>query len=417
VDWADLERHLAVIEHYRRDPEPERAYPEPASQFTALACLNYTTDGPPRWAAARQLLVEKPDLAEASIWAAASAADDAAVARHLAADSTLASRIGGAYDWEPLMYLTYSRIPAQESAVLATADALLAAGADPNAGYLWHGLTSPFTALTGAFGEGEQGHGRCPPHQHSIALARRLLTAGAEANDPQTLYNRMFSPGNEHLHLLFEYGLGTGTGGPWAARLGGAMETFTDMFDRQRIWAVEHGYADRLSLFHEHGVDIAAATADGRRPIDVAAANGDRASVALLSAAGANPPELAGPAALTAAILAGDRAETQRWYEFLPAVRVDQPDLIWRAVDCGRTAALPLLIELGFDVNAVGDHRGETALHWAAWHGNTEVISQLLAAGADPNRRDASYDATPLGWAEHAYNEPAIAQLAPVTAG
>ena len=32
----------------------------------------------------------------------------------------------------------------------------------------------------------------------------------SEANDEQALYNRMFSPDDSHLHLLFEFGLGRG---------------------------------------------------------------------------------------------------------------------------------------------------------------------------------------------------------------
>ena len=88
-------------------------------------------------------------------------------------------------------------------------------GADPNAGYLWHGLPTPFTVLTGVFGEGEAGPRRQPRHPHAPLLARLLLEAGADPNDGQALYNRMFGPDNDHLELLFEFGLGTGDGGPW----------------------------------------------------------------------------------------------------------------------------------------------------------------------------------------------------------
>ena len=37
-----------------------------------------------------------------------------------------------------------------------------------------------------------------------------------------------------------------------------------------------------------------------------------------------------------------------------------------------------------------------------ASHGNREVVDALLALGADPDRRDRAYDATPSGWADHA---------------
>ena len=83
--------------------------------------------------------------------------------------------------------------------------------------------------LTGVFGEGELGPVRQPRHPHSLALGRLLLEAGADPNDGQALYNRMFEPGNDHLELLFEFGLGTGDGGPWRRRLGAALDTPAEM--------------------------------------------------------------------------------------------------------------------------------------------------------------------------------------------
>jgi ankyrin repeat protein len=62
-----------------------------------------------------------------------------------------------------------------------------------------------------------------------------------------------------------------------------------------------------------------------------------------------------------------------------------------------------LLIELGFDVNAINrlERYHESApLHEAAAKGNLEMIELLLANGADPNLRDGSYQSTPAGWAE-----------------
>ncbi len=63
-----------------------------------------------------------------------------------------------------------------------------------------------------------------------------------------------------------------------------------------------------------------------------------------------------------------------------------------------------LLIDLGFDVNAINrlDRYHESApLHEAAATGNLEMIELLLAHGGDPDLRDASYHSTPAGWAEH----------------
>ena len=67
---------------------------------------------------------------------------------------------------------------------------LLSHGADPNAGFLW-GATYAFTALTGAFGEGEDGINQLP-HPQCDALATLLLESGADPNDGQALYNRHF---------------------------------------------------------------------------------------------------------------------------------------------------------------------------------------------------------------------------------
>ena len=207
ASWPRLRHHLDVIARYRRDPEPDGDDP-----FCRLACLNYTNDSPDRWAAARALLERDPRLIATSIWAAAVASDPAAVAGFLAADRTLARAEGGPYRLTALAYLAYSRLDpdVRVEPVLDTARILLRAGADPNAGYLWHGLPTPFTVLTGVLGEGELGPRHQPRHPHWYALARLLLAAGADPNDGQGLYNRMFVAGTEHLDLLFEYGLGTG---------------------------------------------------------------------------------------------------------------------------------------------------------------------------------------------------------------
>ena len=112
---------------------------------------------------------------------------------------------------------------------MAVARLLLEHGADPNAGYLWEGLVPPFTALTGALGGG----GRMPLHPEQIALARVLLEAGADANDGQALYNRGWGadPQEEWLELLFEFGLGSGDGGPWRRRFGERQDSPQKMLE------------------------------------------------------------------------------------------------------------------------------------------------------------------------------------------
>lgn len=129
-------------------------------------------------------------------------------------------------------------------------------GAGPNAGYLWCGLSTPFTALTGVFGEGEQGPRRQPRHPFAPELATLLLTRGAHPADQQTLYNRMFRADDSHLELLFAHGLADAGPSPWELRLGEAMESRDEMWRRQVVWAAEHGFTGRLDLLARHGIDV-----------------------------------------------------------------------------------------------------------------------------------------------------------------
>ena len=227
ASWTRLKRHVEIVTRYSRFPERMTADADPAEEFLRLACLTYADDQPERWDQARRLLDLNRTIVAGNVYVAAATADTGELRRMLAADPGAARREGGPYRWEPLLYLAYARHDPQISldAVLGSARLLLGAGADPNAGYLWHGLPTPFTVLTGVFGEGELGPVRQRRHPHSIALARLLLEAGADPNDGQALYNRMFEPGNDHLELLFEFGLGAGDGGPWRRRLGDALDT------------------------------------------------------------------------------------------------------------------------------------------------------------------------------------------------
>ncbi|MEQ7008224.1 ankyrin repeat domain-containing protein [Actinopolymorpha sp. B17G11] len=398
-----------------------------ADEFCRLACLTHSADDPARWDRARQLLAAHPDLPYRHIWAAVTAADVQTVRRMLGDDPTLARQRGGPYGWRPLFHLAYARVDPHiaHDAVLGIARALLAVGADPNEGYLWNGRPYAFTLLTGLFGEGELGPETQPRHPHAHALARLLLEAGADPNDSQTLYNRQFRPDDDHLELLFSYGLGTGDGGPWRARLDDVFDTPAALLRGQLRWAINHGFLERVRLLTEHGVDVRTPYDDGRAPVELAQLDGNGAIVDYLVAQGIPTPDLDPASALIAAVFAADRAAVERLRADHPGVveelRRNRPGLIVWAAANGRTDTVTLLIDLGFDVNARGrgdvpvEQPNQTALHDAAIQGNVELARLLLARGADPNLRDASFNATPLGWARHGNQEAAIALLAPLT--
>ena len=438
ASWPRLRRYLATVAEHGWDTGlgvvPAA---DPADEFCRLACLTYSReDGPARWAQARRLLAEHPDLTRANVWAAAAAARPEDVDRLLAAQPRRATERGGPFRWRPLFYLVYSRCdPAVSSEhVLAVARQLLAAGADANEGYLFDALPSPFTLLTGVFGHGELGPRRQARHPHWRALGRLLLDSGADPDDAQTLYNRMFTPDDSHLELLFDYGLGAGEGGTWQARIPD-LDTPAQMLRTQLRWATEHHQPDRVRLLVEHGVDFrspfegdgpAWSPGDGRTPVELAQLNGDTEIARYLVAQGATPPAPDPVRELIAAAFRADRSTLDR-------IGADHPDavararrtrpglVVWAATQAPIETAT-LLAELGFDINAYGrgdapvEEPWETALHHSAGSGNLALTRRLLDLGADPNLRDRRFDATPLDWARHFDQTATAALLEPVTA-
>jgi hypothetical protein len=413
--WPRLRRHVELVCRLSRVPHEQPVggdLPDDAAradELLRLACLNYGADDPERWRRAAALLADHPTLAAASIHTAAATGDVAAATTILAADPAAAGREGGPFAWEPLLYLAYSRLdpagPGHD--FVAVARLLLDHGADPDAGYLWEGMPSPFTVLTGVFGEGEQG---APPHRDEMALARLLLDAGAEANDSQTAYNR--GPGGaagddtEFLELLLDHGLGRGDGGPWRRRLGHEHESPADVAARLLHHAAEAGLVERARLLLARGVDPNVPDTHpiyhGRGPYEGAVLHGNKEVAALLAEAGADTSGLDPLAGFVGELVAGDGAAVDTMVAADPALldraRAEQPGLVIRAAALRRPAAVELLVRHGFDVN----HRARaTALHEAAYLGDLPLVELLVSLGADPAITDTSFDATPRGWAAH----------------
>jgi Ankyrin repeats (3 copies)/Ankyrin repeat len=62
------------------------------------------------------------------------------------------------------------------------------------------------------------------------------------------------------------------------------------------------------------------------------------------------------------------------------------------------TTAVRLMLESGLPVDARGQHNA-TPLHWAAFHGNSEMAKIVLNYHPPLELRDNDFDGTPLGWA------------------
>ena len=373
-------------------------------RFIRLACLNYLADHADRYEQARRLLAENPLISSGSFYTAATVGEIAAVRTALEDNPSLARLPGGPHNWGPLLYAAYSRLNSttKTHSTLEVARLLLEHGADPNAGFLWQGRYL-FTALTGAFGEGEAGPVHQPEHQYCYALARLLLEAGADPNDSQTLYNRMFTGGTRHLELLFEFGLGKERGSVWFKRLGGLLEPPSQMLQQQICWAAKYNQLDRLRLLVEHGVDVNSPDTRFRRaPYELALLHGHNEIAQFLLDHGATKTSLSDLDAFAAACLAGD---SQRAHFLLAKDRtlVEQlgdrrAELLHLAAEIDLHGSVRLMSELHFDLNEL---KRTTPLHHAAAGGHLETVKLLIELGADPLIRDAEYNATPLGWARY----------------
>src|SRR6185503_14057633 len=93
-------------------------------------------------------------------------------------------------------------------------------------------------------------------------------------------------------------------------------------------------------------------------------------------------------------------------------------ELVHRAVEAKRPEGVRLLAELGFEISGLTKHDGvginlaATPLHNAS--GNLAMVKLLIELGADPNVRDRTYHATPLGWATHGQNQEVVDYLMPL---
>jgi hypothetical protein len=406
--WPKLRAHVELVRGLARSPHTVASSSDPAAELLRLGCLDYGTPGPQRADEARALLAVRPELAAASVHTLAATGDADGLASALAADPEAVNRQGGPFRWEPLLYLTYSRLGTGDP--VAAAQVLLAHGADPNAGYLWDGLVPPFTALTGVLGGGERQE---PVHPRWRDLATVLLEAGADPNDHQAAYNR--GPGDrprddvDWLELLDPFGLGRGAGGPWRRRLGPALPEPADLLAELLQHAAQHDLRRRAAWLLEHGADPGRRALHplygGRSPYQEAMRNGNVAIADMLASAGAHTSDLDAVDRAVAAALSGDARAGGADADVVRAAIGRDPAAVVRAGVLGRPTAVRALVALGWDVDA--GHR-ETALHEAAFHGHTDAVEALLALGADPTIRDGRFNGTPAGWAHHG-GHPALA--------
>ena len=363
---------------------------------------------------AAQMLAANPQIAGHSFATAVVLGDAGRVRAEIAADPGLATRADARSGWTPLHAACASRWhrldPARADGLLEVVRILLDAGADP----------------VGSTG-GQGGHGGWTPLRCAVAgasnppVTRLLLERGAVPTDDD-LYLAAFEDDHECLLLL----LGSAADVAGTARMALAAPISLDNLEGVRLLldagadprrydddaresapavyaAVRRGCsAELVDLLLAHGADPDRPGPDGSSPLALATVEGREDLAAVLLGHGATDDTTDADRFL-AACLRADSGAAQRQLAGDPRLPGRLTDAqrgaaLVGAAQAGDVAAIGLMLDLGFPVNAHGGEDGGTVLHAAAYSGSAEAVRLLLDRGADIEARDASWDSTPLEW-------------------
>jgi ankyrin repeat protein len=362
--------------------------------------VDWATNG--RGDRAQALLELDPSLATAGLDVALLLGDAERVRRAFAgaaaARGGAGSPGGGAADpntplghraWAPLLYITHSAFLGGErtAALVATAAALLDAGADPDASWE-HPEFGALSALYGAAGV-----------NHEPRMTALLLDRGANPDDGESLYHAVESRDHTCLKLLLEAGAPVAGSGA----LGNSL-TYDDVeCTRLLLEHLEPG-ADLDGL-----IEFALAYERSRAHIELLVAHGAPATAkaatlairrgrADLADLLGDPGDVAPVDRFIGAIRRGDREQALALRPGLELTRADHDVLVHAAV-VQNAPAVDLMLELGFPVDVRSEEFDETALHAAAWYGRADMVEKLLAHGADPNALAGDRPGTTLDWA------------------
>jgi len=357
---------------------------------------------------AEALLAKHPELRAGDIHTAAILGDDRAVRRFLAEDPSRATAKSPPYGGDALTYLSMSNYlrldPARTPGFLRAAEALLDAGADPNAGFWETGQhASHETPLYGAAGVA-----------HNVELTRLLLARGADPNDDEAVYHSPETYDNAAMKLLVETGKLTPEylsmmlirKHDWHDYDGVKylLERGVDPnFQRGRGWiAIHHAVARNnslaiIELLLDYGADPTVRK-DGATAIERATRKGRGDLLALFARRGFSV-ELTGVDRLIAACATDDgtavREINARAPELVRELLAQGPTLLAEFAGTWNTAGVRHLLDLGVPVDAryTGDGyfdlaKDTTALHVAAWQSRADLVQLLIERGADVNAMD-----------------------------
>jgi ankyrin repeat protein len=443
--WRELKQAVAARDallEAQRSPDEHSSSGAPAelvARFLEYACPDHHVRGRPAHRIARhaamRLLEQHPEIARANFYTAVVCGDVDGVARGLRDDPQLAkwkspaagpdrSGAGGAMDflhdlgpknWEPLLYLCFTRLPLERANAnaLETARLLLDAGADPNCHFM--AGSSRYTPLSGAIGEGEEDR---PPHPARGALVRLLLERGAEPYDAQVIYNLHFH-GDVlwWLRLMHEFSLARGRAADWRDPEWHMLAM--GPYGSGALWhlglAVQHNDVELAHWCLEHGATPnPAAVRDARQTqqsIYELAIRAGRVEIAELLARYGAPRvavELSLEDQFVAACLRLDHNEGRRLAAERPEF-LRSPNAMFAAAKQDRADVVDFLLALGTPIE-VEDEKKQRPLHVAAYAGAVNVAQLLIERGAEIDPVEQNWNNTPLDFAVYA-DHPRLAEL------
>ena len=302
---------------------------------------------------------------------------------------------GGPRGLPPLLYVAHSCF-----ASVRLARSLLEQGADPNAAA--RDGEGRFTALSGAAGV-----------VNDPELTAALLEAGADPNDGESLYHAAGAPDAACLRLLLRHGgRPAGTNALPRALDDDRLEHVRLLLEAGAdpdegavlVHAVRRGCGlETIRLLLEHGADPERRGGEWSTPrarhktaYQNAILRGRDDVADLLLRAGASPA-LDPEDAAVASIVRGDPEAPA-----LPrdALSPDAQEALISAALAGRLDAVVDAVGADFFGHLGGGPPG-TLLHHAAWLGRADVVTRLLARGADPSSPSGADLDTPAAWAAH----------------
>ena len=315
-------------------------------------------------------------------------------------------------NWEPLLYLSFTRLsqPAANDNAVPMAKLLLDRGANPNAYFMAGG--SLYTPLVGVIGEGEESR---PPHPRRNELAQLLIERGANPYDMQVIYNTHFKGDVQwFLEMAYARALETGHLSEWADPnwpmfdMGGygtgARFLLGSAIDRNNLelarWMLEHGAnpnAPPPQRRQSHAANASARLSD-RSLYEMAILKGALEIAELLASFGAVPSAVAvdGEEAFMAACLRLDRTTAEALLKGHPEY-LSSPKPMSLAAARDRDDIVKLLLDLGVSPDVEDSEEGKQhPLHVAAYNDALRVAALLVERGAQIDPRETRHGITPL---------------------